>query len=70
MTESGMRHITQKVANNPSVVTTQGLELMKSFLTWFGAQQHPHKVFIGGNHDWVLQGTWQVLSCSYFSPGP
>ncbi|WNJ18713.1 metallophosphatase domain-containing protein [Pontibacter sp. G13] len=28
---------------------------VNSFLTWFGAQPHPHKVLIAGNHDFIAE---------------
>lgn len=56
MTESGLRHIRQRTPNMPSAVKESGRVLVERFLKWLGEQPHPHKVFIGGNHDWVLEG--------------
>lgn len=53
--ESGLRHIKSKSPNTPTAVTSDGKALVSNFLSWFCALPHPHKVFIGGNHDWVLQ---------------
>lgn len=31
------------------------VEEVCSFLEWFAGQPHPHKVFVGGNHDFCLE---------------
>lgn len=36
-------------------VKPYGYDLFTKFAKWFGAQPHPHKVLIAGNHDWVMQ---------------
>ena len=32
-----------------------GLDEVASFLFWFSAQPHSHKILIAGNHDWLFQ---------------
>lgn len=41
---------------------------LKKFLVWFNAQPHPHKVFIAGNHDSVLNRLGPVAVQALASP--
>jgi Icc-related predicted phosphoesterase len=38
-----------------------GRASLRSFLVWFEAQPHRHKIFIAGNHDWAFQ-KWPDLA--------
>lgn len=59
LTESGERHILNKDTGHPKAKPF-GLTLVDKFVKWFAATPHPHKAFIGGNHDWVLQAMGAV----------
>lgn len=62
-----MRHINRSSDSVFVTVKPAGVKLLESFAyfcfhpaevtfrTWIGKLPHPHKMLIGGNHDWVLQ---------------
>ncbi len=54
LTESGLRHV-KEAGGGKLVAKKKGIELVHEFARWFGAQPHPFKVLIGGNHDKVLE---------------
>jgi len=56
LTESGRRHVKRAADGAIVRVKPAGEALFTRFAAWFGAQSHPSKVLIGGNHDLVLQG--------------
>jgi len=72
LTASGSRYIEQS-GNATKSIKPGGRELFERFAVWFGSLPHPHKILVGGNHDWVMQAMGydaivQVLS-TYCQPG-
>ena len=56
LTESGKRYVERGRDGGIRRVSPDGISLVERFAAWLGAQPHPHKVVIGGNHDLVLAG--------------
>lgn len=73
LTESGLRHVEDVRPGQPLRPTERGVELVHEFAKWFGAQPHPHKILVAGNHDKTLQamGAEAVRSVldTYSRPG-
>jgi len=72
LTESGERHVEDK-SKPTRKIKPLGYELVENVSAWFGSLPHPHKILIGGNHDWVMQamgydGVVAVLT-KYCKPG-
>eukprot|EP01124_Arcella_intermedia_P031181 TRINITY_DN6979_c0_g1_i1.p1 TRINITY_DN6979_c0_g1~~TRINITY_DN6979_c0_g1_i1.p1 ORF type:complete len:466 (+),score=41.37 TRINITY_DN6979_c0_g1_i1:54-1451(+) len=77
LTESGVRHTTTERGRvtlesgrvkevDIQRASEDGIKLFEDFAAWFGAQPHPHKVLIGGNHDGVIdalgkEGVYRIL---------
>eukprot|EP00996_Jenningsia_fusiforme_P001656 NODE_2527_length_1177_cov_36.411348_g2308_i0.p1 GENE.NODE_2527_length_1177_cov_36.411348_g2308_i0~~NODE_2527_length_1177_cov_36.411348_g2308_i0.p1 ORF type:complete len:280 (-),score=47.02 NODE_2527_length_1177_cov_36.411348_g2308_i0:245-1084(-) len=48
-------HCGDSLINNRLFTKAVGDKKLEDFIQWLGAQPHPHKVLIGGNHDLALE---------------